>query len=77
MSVRVEMERKGQEEKDDGGGWTCMCIFMRAYVCRTDQKHENANEKRAVNLWTSRMLFDNGLAFLLVITTSKPVSTLS
>lgn len=32
-SVGGEMKRKGQEEKDDGGMWTCVCMFMCGYVC--------------------------------------------
>lgn len=30
VSIRVEMERKAQEEKDDGGSCMCVCIF---YAC--------------------------------------------
>lgn len=41
VSIRVEMERKAQEEKDDGGMlYVCVhFLCMLARVCRTDQKY--------------------------------------
>lgn len=51
-SVGGEMKRKGQEEKDDGGRWTCVCMFIvwvRVCVCKTDQKYLYSNEYTVVN----------------------------
>lgn len=31
-SVGGKMKRKRQQEKDDGGRWTCACMFMCRYV---------------------------------------------
>lgn len=51
-SVGGEMERKGQEEKDDGwggGGRVRAFLCVHASLCGTDQKYLNSNEYTVVN----------------------------